>query len=198
VIYQVKEELPKAALIYGLIGSRLSETKQAFVISRALNEAFGGDVSEAHHQMINEVSAVAWPVLWSCQVATFTGLGSVLEDQEGSASIPYLAKLIRAEGNEVPPHHEAVIKDIAEKYRVYRNKLFSHNSVRREIIREQFNSAKISWETLAKDFEAVEKAYFQIADCSPSLSLEIGPWMMEKEVQATEATIQDLIAKFKG
>lgn len=194
----IDDPVSKIERFYGLIGSRLSETKQAFVISKALNEAFGGELSAELAQKVDDLRAVAWPILWSCQVATFTGLVAVLEKSEGSASIPELARLIRLRGGVVPTELEEEIGIIFEKNRTFRNKLFTHNSIHRERIQKEFNSLKISWETMAKDFETVERVFFQVSDCSPELSLQLGPLMLVKDVQDTEATIQDLIAKFKG
>lgn len=190
-------EESKAVVVYRLITSRLVETRQAYGISKALNLARGEDSPRRLTERLRRFEDVTLPILWSCQLATFVGLVAVLEDSKGSASIPELARLIRADGTEVPAELEAEAAVICEKYRVFRNKLFSHNSTQREQHRELFDEAKISWEQLDADFEAVTRILFQIADKSQELSLDLAPLMAFNHVEATESMMKELLAKIQ-
>lgn len=126
---------------------------------------------------VSGLEDVTLPILWSCQLATFVGLVAVLEDSKGSASIPELARLIRADGTKVPAELEAETAVICDKHRVFRNKLFSHNSTQREHYREIFDEEKISWDQLDADLDAVTRILFQIADKNQELSLDLAPLM---------------------
>lgn len=137
-------EESKTVVVYRLITSRLVDTRQAYAISKALNLALGEDSPRRLTDRLSGLEDVTLPILWSCQLATFVGLVAVLEDSKGSASIPELARLIRGDGTEVPAELEAEAAKICDKYRVFRNKLFSHNSTQREQHRELFDEAKIS------------------------------------------------------
>ncbi|HHA2903946.1 TPA: hypothetical protein ACOD92_000187 [Stenotrophomonas maltophilia] len=152
-------EESKTVVVYRLITSRLVDTRQAYAISKALNLALGEDSPRRLTDRLSRLEDVTLPILWSCQLATFVGLVAVLEDSKGSASIPELARLIRADGTEVPTELEAEAAVIYEKYRVFRNKLFSHNSTQREQHRELFDEAKISWDQLDADFDAVTRIF---------------------------------------
>ena len=181
--------------VYRLITSRLVDTRQAYAISKALNLALGEDRPRRLTGRLSGLEDVTLPILWSCQLATFVGLVAVLEDSKGSASIPELARLIRADGTEVPAELEAEAAVIYEKYRVFRNKLFSHNSTQRERHRELFDEAKISWEQLDADFDAVTRILFQIADKNQDLSLDLAPLMAFNDVEATEACMRKILSE---
>lgn len=187
----------KTVVVYRLITSRLVDTRQAYAISKALNLALGEDSPRRLTDRLSGLEDVTLPILWSCQLATFVGLVAVLEDSKGSASIPELARLIRADGTEVPAELEAEAAVIYEKYRVFRNKLFSHNSTQREQHRELFDEAKISWEQLDADFDAVTRILFQIADKNQELSLDLAPLMAFNHVEATESKMRELLAKIQ-
>lgn len=188
-------EESKTVVVYRLITSRLVDTRQAYAISKALNLALGEDSPRRLTDRLNGLEDVTLPILWSCQLATFVGLVAVLEDSKGSASIPELARLIRADGTEVPAELEAEAAVIYEKYRVFRNKLFSHNSTQREQHRELFDEAKISWEQLDADFDAVTRILFQIADKNRELSLDLAPLMAFNDVEATETCIKKILSE---
>ncbi len=190
-------EESKTVVVYRLITSRLVDTRQAYAISKALNLALGEDSPRRLTDRLSGLEDVTLPILWSCQLATFVGLVAVLEDSKGSASIPELARLIRADGTEVPAELEAEAAVIYEKYRVFRNKLFSHNSTQREQHRELFDEAKISWEQLDADFDAVTRILFQIADKNQELSLDLAPLMAFNHVEATESKMRELLAKIQ-
>lgn len=188
-------EESKTVVVYRLITSRLVDTRQAYAISKALNLALGEDSPRRLTDRLNGLEDVTLPILWSCQLATFVGLVAVLEDSKGSASIPELARLIRADGTEVPAELEAEAAAICDKYRVFRNKLFSHNSTQREQHRELFDEAKISWEQLDADFDAVTRLLFQIADKNQELSLEFAPLMAFNDVEATETCMKKILSE---
>lgn len=188
-------EESKTVVVYRLITSRLVDTRQAYAISKALNLALGEDSPRRLTDRLSRFEDVTLPILWSCQLATFVGLVAVLEDSKGSASIPELARLIRADGTEVPAELEAKAAVICEKYRVFRNKLFSHNSTQREQHRELFDEAKISWEQLDADFDAVTRILFQIADKDQELSLDLAPLMAFNHVEATEACMKKILSE---
>ncbi|MEN4950283.1 hypothetical protein [Stenotrophomonas sp. TWI819] len=188
-------EESKTVVVYRLITSRLVDTRQAYAISKALNLALAEDSPRRLTDRLSGLEDVTLPILWSCQLATFVGLVAVLEDSKGSASIPELARLIRADGTEVPAELEAEAAVIYEKYRVFRNKLFSHNSTQREQHRELFDEAKISWEQLDADFDAVTRLLFQIADKNQELSLEFAPLMAFNDVEATEACMKKILSE---
>lgn len=190
-------EESKTVVVYRLITSRLVDTRQAYAISKALNLALGEDSPRRLTDRLSRLEDVTLPILWSCQLATFVGLVAVLEDGKGSASIPELARLIRADGTEVPAELEAEAAVIYEKYRVFRNKLFSHNSTQREQHRELFDEAKISWDQLDADFDAVTRILFQIADRNQELSLDLAPLMAFNHVEATESKMRELLAKIQ-
>lgn len=187
-------EESKVAVVYRLIASRLTETRQAYTISKALHDAFGDRILATQ---LSRIASVTSPILWSCQLATFVGLVSVLENKDGSASIPVLARLIRADGAEVPGELEAEAAAICEKYRVFRNKLFSHNSIQREHHREVFDEAKISWDQLDADFDVVQRILFQIADKCNELSVDLVPLLMFNDVNSTESMMKELLAKIQ-
>lgn len=184
-------------VVYRLITSRLVDTQRSCAISKALNLALGEDSPKRLTEWFSGLEDITLPILWSCQLATFVGLVAVLEDSKGSASIPELARLIRADGTEVPAELEEEAAKICDKYRVFRNKLFSHNSTQREQHRELFDEAKISWEQLNADFDAVTRILFQIADKNQELSLDLAPLMAFNDVEATEAMIKALLAKIQ-
>ena len=188
-------EESKTVVVYRLITSRLVDTRQAYAISKALNLASGEDSPRRLTDRLSGLEDVTLPILWSCQLATFVGLVAVLEDSKGSASIPELARLIRADGTEVPAELEAEAAAICDKYRVFRNKLFSHNSTQREQHRELFDEAKISWEQLDADFDAVTRILFQIADKNQELSLDFAPLMAFNHVEATEACMRKILSE---
>ncbi|KUJ03417.1 hypothetical protein D7Y51_09815 [Stenotrophomonas maltophilia] len=188
-------EESKTVVVYRLITSRLVDTRQSYAISKALNLALGEDSPRRLTDRLSGLEDVTLPILWSCQLATFVGLVAVLEDSKGSASIPELARLIRADGTEVPAELEAEAAVIYEKYRVFRNKLFSHNSTQREQHRELFDEAKISWEQLDADFDAVTRILFQIADKNRELSLDLAPLMAFNDVEATETCIKKILSE---
>ncbi len=188
-------EESKTVVVYRLITSRLVETRQAYAISKALNLAMGEDSPRRLTDRLSGLEDVTLPILWSCQLATFVGLVAVLEDSKGSASIHELARLIRADGTEVPAELEAEAAVIYEKYRVFRNKLFSHNSTQREQHRELFDEAKISWEQLDADFDSVTRILFQIADKNQALSLDLAPLMAFNDVEATEACMRKILSE---
>lgn len=188
-------EESKTVVVYRLITSRLVDTRQAYAISKALNLALGEDSPRRLTDRLSGLEDVTLPILWSCQLATFVGLVAVLEDSKGSASIPELARLIRADGTEVPAELEAEAAAICDKYRVFRNKLFSHNSTQREQHRELFDEAKISWEQLDADFDAVTRILFQIADKNQELSLDFAPLMAFNHVEATEACMRKILSE---
>lgn len=188
-------EESKTVVVYRLITSRLVDTRQAYAISKALNRARGEDSPRRLTDRLSGLEDVTLPILWSCQLATFVGLVAVLEDSKGSASIPELARLIRADGTEVPAELEAEAAAICDKYRVFRNKLFSHNSTQREQHRELFDEAKISWEQLDADFDAVTRILFQIADKNQELSLDFAPLMAFNHVEATEACMRKILSE---
>ncbi len=190
-------EESKTVVVYRLITSRLVDTRQAYAISKALNLALGEDSPRRLTDRLSRLEDVTLPILWSCQLATFVGLVAVLEDSKGSASIPELARLIRADGTEVPTELEAEAAVIYEKYRVFRNKLFSHNSTQREQHRELFDEAKISWDQLDADFDAVTRILFQIADRNQELSLDLAPLMAFNHVEAAESKMRELLAKIQ-
>lgn len=190
-------EESKTVVVYRLITSRLVDTRQSYAISKALNLALGEDSPRRLTDRLSDLEDVTMPILWSCQLATFVGLVAVLEDSKGSASIPELARLIRADGTEVPAELEAEASAIYDKYRVFRNKLFSHNSTQREQHRELFDEAKISWEQLDADFDAVTRILFQIADKNQALSLDLAPLMAFNHVEATESMMKELLAKIQ-
>lgn len=190
-------EESKTVVVYRLITSRLVDTRQLYAISKALNLALGEDSPRRLTDRLSRLEDVTLPILWSCQLATFVGLMAVLEDSKGSASIPELARLIRADGTEVPAELEAEAAVIYEKYRVFRNKLFSHNSTQREQHRELFDEAKISWDQLDADFDAVTRILFQIADRNQELSLDLAPLMAFNHVEATESKMRELLAKIQ-
>lgn len=187
-------EESKGAVVYRLIASRLTETRQAHAISKALHDAFGDRILATQ---FSRIASVTSPILWSCQLATFVGLVSVLENKDGSASIPLFARLVRAEGTEVPVELEAEAAVICEKYRVFRNKLFSHNSTQREHHREIFDEAKISWDQLDADFDAVQRILFQIAEKCNELSVDLVPLLMLNDVKSTESMMKELLAKIQ-
>lgn len=187
-------EESKVAVVYRLIASRLTETRQAYTISKALHDPFGDRILATQ---FSRIASVTSPILWSCQLATFVGLVSVLENKDGSASIPLLARLVRAEGTEVPLELEAEAAVICEKYRVFRNKLFSHNSTQREHHREIFDEAKISWDQLDADFDAVERILAQVADMNYELSIDPVPFLMLRDVKSTESMMKELLAKIQ-
>lgn len=188
-------EESKTVVVYRLITSRLVDTRQAYAISKALNLALGEDSPRRLTERLRRFEDVTLPILWSCQLATFVGLVAVLEDSKGSASIPELARLIRADGTEVPAELEAEAAAIYDKYRVFRNKLFSHNSTQREQHRELFDEAKISWEQLDADFDAVTRILFQIADKDQTLSLNYAPLMAFNDVEATESCMRRILSE---
>lgn len=188
-------EESKTVVVYRLITSRLVDTRQAYAISKALNLALGEDSPRRLTERLRRFEDVTLPILWSCQLATFVGLVAVLEDSKGSASIPELARLIRADGTEVPAELEAEAAAIYDKYRVFRNKLFSHNSTQREQHRELFDEAKISWEQLDADFDAVTRILFQIADKDQTLSLDYAPLMAFNDVEATESCMRRILSE---
>lgn len=188
-------EESKTVVVYRLITSRLVDTRQAYAISNALNLALGEDSPRRLTDRLSGLEDVTLPILWSCQLATFVGLVAVLEDSKGSASIPELARLIRADGTEVPAELEAEAAAICDKYRVFRNKLFSHNSTQREQHRELFDEAKISWEQLDADFDAVTRILLQIADKNQELSLDLAPLMAFNDVEATEACMRKILSE---
>lgn len=190
-------EESKTVVVYRLITSRLVDTRQSYAVSKALNLALGEDSPRRLTDRLSDLEDVTMPILWSCQLATFVGLVAVLEDSKGSASIPELARLIRADGTEVPAELEAEASAIYDKYRVFRNKLFSHNSTQREHHREIFDEAKISWEQLDADFDAVTRILFQIADKNQALSLDLAPLMAFNHVEATESMMKELLAKIQ-
>lgn len=190
-------EESKTVVVYRLITSRLVDTRQSYAISKALNLALGEDSPRRLTDRLSGLEDVTLPILWSCQLATFVGLVAVLEDSKGSASIPELARLIRADGTDVPAELEAEAAKIYDKYRVFRNKLFSHNSTQREQHREIFDEAKISWDQLDADFDAVEQLLFQIADKSQELSLDLAPLMAFNDVEATESKMREVFAKIQ-
>lgn len=190
-------EESKTVVVYRLITSRLVDTRQSYAISKALNLALGEDSPRRLTDRLSGLEDVTLPILWSCQLATFVGLVAVLEDSKGSASIPELARLIRADGTDVPAELEAEAAKIYDKYRVFRNKLFSHNSTQREQHREIFDEAKISWDQLDADFDAVERLLFQIADKSQELSLDLAPLMAFNDVEATESKMREIFAKIQ-
>lgn len=190
-------EESKTVVVYRLITSRLVDTRQAYAISKALNLALGEASPRRLTDRLSGLEDVTLPILWSCQLATFVGLVAVLEDSKGSASIPELARLIRADGTDVPAELEAEAAKICDKYRVFRNKLFSHNSTQREQHRELFDEAKISWEQLDADFDAVTRILFQIADRNQELSLDLAPLMAFNHVEATESKMRELLAKIQ-
>ncbi len=190
-------EESKTVVVYRLITSRLVDTRQSYAISKALNLALGEDSPRRLTDRLSGLEDVTLPILWSCQLATFVGLVAVLEDSKGSASIPELARLIRADGTDVPAELEAEAAKIYDKYRVFRNKLFSHNSTQREQHREIFDEAKISWDQLDADFDAVEQLLFQIADKSQELSLDLAPLMAFNDVEATESKMREIFAKIQ-
>ncbi|MCU1176766.1 hypothetical protein JAK52_20010 [Stenotrophomonas maltophilia] len=97
----------------------------------------------------------------------------------------------------MPAELEAEAAKICDKYRVFRNKLFSHNSTQREQHRELFDEAKISWEQLDADFDAVTRILFQIADKNQALSLDLAPLMAFNHVEATESMMKELLAKIQ-
>lgn len=188
-------EESKTVVVYRLITSRLVDTRQAYAISKALNLALGEDSPRRLTDRLSDLEDVTLPILWSCQLATFVGLVAVLEDSKGRASIPELARLIRADGTEVQAELEAEAAAICDKYRVFRNKLFSHNSTQREQHRELFDEAKISWEQLDADFDAVTRILFQIPDKSQELSLDLAPLMAFNHVEATEACMRKILSE---
>jgi len=188
-------EESKTVVVYRLITSRLVDTRQSYAISKALNLALGEDSPRRLTDRLSGLEEVTLPILWSCQLATFVGLVAVLEDSKGSASIPELARLIRADGTEMPADLEAEAAVICEKYRVFRNKLFSHNSTQREQHRELFDEAKISWEQLDADFDAVTRILFQIADKNQELSLDLAPLMAFSDVEATEVCMKKILSE---
>ncbi|WP_336443167.1 hypothetical protein [Stenotrophomonas sp. CCNWLW4] len=188
-------EESKTVVVYRLITSRLVDTRQSYAISKALNLALGEDSPRRLTDRLSGREDVTLPILWSCQLATFVGLVAVLEDSKGSASIPELARLIRADGTEVPAELEAEAAAICDKYRVFRNKLFSHNSTQREQHRELFDEAKISWEQLDADFDAVTRILFQIADKNQELSLDLAPLMAFNHVKATETCMKKILSE---
>lgn len=188
-------EESKTVVVYRLITSRLVDTRQSYAISKALNLALGEDSPRRLTDRLSGLEDVTLPILWSCQLATFVGLVAVLEDSKGSASIPELARLIRADGTEVPAELDAEAAAICDKYRVFRNKLFSHNSTQREQHRELFDEAKISWEQLDADFDAVTRILFQIADKNQELSLDFAPLMAFNHVEATEACMRKILSE---
>jgi len=190
-------EESKTVVVYRRITSRLVDTRQSYAIGKALNLALGEDSPRRLTDRLSGLENVTLPILWSCQLATFVGLVAVLEDSKGSASIPELARLIRADGTDVPAELEAEAAKIYDKYRVFRNKLFSHNSTQREQHREIFDEAKISWDQLDADFDAVERLLFQIADKSQELSLDLAPLMAFNDVEATESKMREIFAKIQ-
>lgn len=187
------EEL-KISVVYRLIASRLMETRQTHVILKALHDAVDDRILTAPFSRLARVTS---PIRWSCQLATFVGLVSVLEKDNRSATIPTLARLVRAEGIDVPKELDEEAAQICEKYRVFRNKLFSHNSVEREELRKEFDDAKISWAQLDTDFDATERILFQIADRYEELSLDVVPLMMLNDVSSTESTMKELLSKLE-
>ncbi len=188
-------EESKTVVVYRLITSRLVDTRQAYAISKELSRARGEDSPRRLTDRLSRLEDVTLPILWSCQLATFVGLVAVLEDSKGSASIPELARLIRADGTEVPAELEAEAGKICDKYRVFRNKLFSHNSTQREQHRELFDEAKFSWQQLDADFDAVTRILFQISDKNQALSLDLAPLMAFNDVEATEACMRKLLSE---
>ncbi|MDA5342853.1 hypothetical protein [Stenotrophomonas maltophilia] len=187
-------EESKVVVVYGLVASRLTETRQVYTISKAIHDTFGDRILT---DQFSHTASVAGPILWSCQFATFVGLVSILEKKDGSASIPALARLVRASGAEVSEEIEAEAAAICEKYRIFRNKLFSHNSTQRERHREIFNEAKITWDQLDADFDAVERILFQIADKHHDLSIDLIPFLMRKDVSSTESMMKKLLSRIQ-
>lgn len=164
------------------------------MISKVLNRALGEDRPRRLTERLARLEDVTRPILWSCQLATFVGLVAVHEDSKGSASVPELARLIRTDGTTVPAELEAEAALICEKYRVFRNKLFSHISTRREQHRFVFDEVKISWSQLDEDFDAVPRIVLQIADRSERLRLDLAPLMMFNDITGAESKTQHILA----
>jgi hypothetical protein len=143
------------------IQNRLSDTLEAFVVARKINEKCNKEVDPTLNKTINKHGGFWEVVLCSTLTTQFVGIFALLDKNSTDSATLYsvLDKLKSIRPGVLPPNLTSDLDRIRDRYSKYRNKLFGHNDKNRDAVIAKFNQEGFTWESQEQDLFELEYAF---------------------------------------
>lgn len=157
-----------------LVEDRLSETWEALVVQRVINERANKEGNPQLNAIINKHPGFWRVVNFSLQSGIFVGLFALLDKGPSSASMYSILKHAKQQHPDPSLNSlEATLDALRSKYSKYRHKIFGHNDQKRNDVIAQFNEEGFTWESLESDIEGIDHIWKTIwllhrGDAAPS------------------------------
>lgn len=143
------------------IQSRLSETLEAFVVAREINEVCNKEADPNLFDTVNKRGGFWQAVLLSLQTTYLVGLNALLDKGRKDCATLYfvLDELESIHPGVLPSNLATDLDVIRNRYKEFRHKLFGHNDKDRDVVILNFNKAGFTWASQAQDLFKLEYAF---------------------------------------
>ena len=132
------------------VGLRLSDTWEALVVEMRINEL--GSSTPGLQDALDKHGHFWHATLMALQTAWFTGVFSLLDKDESSATLYGTLKEIRKSNNDpVFAAMEPRLDAVRDRYKNFRHKLFGHNDKHRQTFIELFDQEGFTWRQCGED-----------------------------------------------